>query len=135
MKLTLKRFRSAVGGAALASILATMASAQSPLWPTPPAPEAESPVPLQAESPAAQEAGSPTAPQSKPVSQLSAARIAQMLASVALYPDDLLADVLVAATYPLDVAEAAQWLEDFRTQPLRATSCSRRYNRSPGTPA
>ena len=89
-----------------------MASAQSPSWPTPPAPEAESPVPLQAESPAAQEAGSPTAPQSKPVSQLSAARIAQMLASVALYPDDLLADVLVAATYPLDVAEAAQWLED-----------------------
>ena len=119
MKLTLKRFRSAVGGAALASILATMASAQSPSWPTPPAAQAESPAPLQAESPAAPEAGTPTAPQSKPVSQLSAARIAQMLASVALYPDDLLADILVAATYPLDVAEAAQWLEDSQNAALK----------------
>src|SRR5689334_4611475 len=112
MKLTLMRFRSAVGGAALASILATMASAQFPSWPTPPAPPAPSLVPPPAESAAAPEAGGPTAPESKPVSQLSAPRIARMLASVALYPDDLLADILVAATYPLDVVEAGQWLED-----------------------
>ena len=42
-----------------------------------------------------------------------------MLASVALYPDDLLADILVAATYPLDVAEAAQWLEDPQNAALK----------------
>jgi hypothetical protein len=105
MKLTTKTFRRGIGGAALAAILATAASAQSPSWPTPPAP------PAQAESPAAQAEG-PAPTQTEPTSQLSAARIAQMLAPVALYPDDLLADVLVAATYPLDVAEAAQWLED-----------------------
>ena len=33
----------------------------------------------------------------------------QMLAPVALYPDALLAQVLMAATYPADVVEAAKW--------------------------
>ena len=33
----------------------------------------------------------------------------QMLAPIALYPDALLAQVLMAATYPADVAEAAKW--------------------------
>ena len=39
-------------------------------------------------------------------------RLGQMLAPIALYPDDLLADILMAATYPLDVVEAARWLQD-----------------------
>ncbi len=33
----------------------------------------------------------------------------QMLAPIALYPDSLLAQVLMASTYPADVAEAAAW--------------------------
>ncbi|MBA2125881.1 DUF3300 domain-containing protein [Hyphomicrobium methylovorum] len=33
----------------------------------------------------------------------------QMLAPIALYPDDLLSNVLMAATYPLDVVEAERW--------------------------
>jgi len=33
----------------------------------------------------------------------------QMLAPIALYPDPLLAQVLMAATYPLEVAQADQW--------------------------
>ncbi|MFT3731539.1 MAG: DUF3300 domain-containing protein [Hyphomicrobium sp.] len=33
----------------------------------------------------------------------------QMLAPIALYPDDLLSNVLMAATYPLDVVEAQRW--------------------------
>ena len=105
MKLTTKTLRRAIGGAALATILATAASAQSPSWPTPPAPA------LQAESSAAPQAESPTAPQTKPASPLSPARLGQMLAPIALYPDDLLADILMAATYPLDVVEAARWLQ------------------------
>src|SRR3984885_14699741 len=40
MKLTTKTFRRAIGSAALATIVATAASAQSPSWPTPPAPRA-----------------------------------------------------------------------------------------------
>jgi hypothetical protein len=35
----------------------------------------------------------------------------QMLAPIALYPDDLLAQVLMAATYPLEVVEAARWVQ------------------------
>ena len=33
----------------------------------------------------------------------------QMLAPIALYPDSLLSQILMAATYPQDVAEAASW--------------------------
>lgn len=35
----------------------------------------------------------------------------QMLAPIALYPDGLLAQVLMAATYPLEIVEAARWLQ------------------------
>lgn len=37
------------------------------------------------------------------------AQLDQMLASIALFPDPLLAQVLMAATYPSDVALAAEW--------------------------
>ncbi|MGA8259520.1 MAG: DUF3300 domain-containing protein [Arenicellales bacterium] len=37
------------------------------------------------------------------------AELDQMLAPVALYPDPLLSQVLMAATYPLEVVEAARW--------------------------
>ncbi len=33
----------------------------------------------------------------------------QILAPIALYPDSLLSQVLVAATYPIEIVEAARW--------------------------
>ena len=36
----------------------------------------------------------------------------QMLAPIALYPDPLLGQVLMAATYPLEVVAAARWLQE-----------------------
>ena len=33
----------------------------------------------------------------------------QMLAPIALYPDSLLAQILMAATYPLEVVQADRW--------------------------
>ncbi len=36
--------------------------------------------------------------------------LAQMLAPVALYPDSLLAQMLMASTYPLEVVQAARWV-------------------------
>ena len=36
----------------------------------------------------------------------------QLLAPIALYPDDLLTNVLVASTYPLDVVQAARWVKE-----------------------
>lgn len=41
--------------------------------------------------------------------QYAQAELDQMLAPVALYPDALLSQVLMAATYPLEVNEAAAW--------------------------
>jgi len=41
--------------------------------------------------------------------QLDNARLDQLTASIALYPDALLSQVLMASTYPADVAAAAQW--------------------------
>src|SRR5512139_3987260 len=35
--------------------------------------------------------------------------LAQMLAPVALYPDDLLTQLLIASTYPLEIVQAARW--------------------------
>lgn len=32
-----------------------------------------------------------------------------MLAPIALYPDALLSQILMAATYPLEVVQAARW--------------------------
>src|ERR1051326_8332588 len=39
-------------------------------------------------------------------------QIDQIVAPIALYPDQLLSQVLMAATYPQQIAEAAQWLRD-----------------------
>ena len=39
----------------------------------------------------------------------SQAELDQMLAPIALYPDPLLAQILIASTYPLEIVEAARW--------------------------
>ncbi|MBY0561858.1 DUF3300 domain-containing protein [Hyphomicrobium sp.] len=41
--------------------------------------------------------------------KFSKQQLDQMLAPIALYPDDLLSNVLMASTYPLDVVEAERW--------------------------
>ena len=45
-------------------------------------------------------------------SKFSKQQLDQMLAPIALYPDDLLTNVLMASTYPLDVVQAARWRKD-----------------------
>ncbi len=44
--------------------------------------------------------------------RLSAEQLEQLAAPVALYPDSLLAQVLMASTYPLEVVSAARWVEE-----------------------
>jgi hypothetical protein len=41
----------------------------------------------------------------------SPAQLEQLVAPIALYPDSLLSQVLMAATYPLEIVEAQRWLE------------------------
>jgi Protein of unknown function (DUF3300) len=44
--------------------------------------------------------------------QLPEGQIEQLVAPIALYPDPLLSQVLMASTYPLEVVEAARWSHD-----------------------
>ncbi len=53
----------------------------------------------------AQDSGGPV-----PDDKFSSEELAQMLAPIALYPDSLLAQILMAATYPLEVVEAERWI-------------------------
>ncbi|MDD5322490.1 MAG: DUF3300 domain-containing protein [Methylococcales bacterium] len=50
-----------------------------------------------------------------------------LVAPIALYPDPLLAELLVASTYPLEVVQAARWLE---TKPDLATLSSKDWDAS-----
>jgi hypothetical protein len=49
-----------------------------------------------------------------PASLMAPEQLDDLVAPIALYPDNLLGQVLVASTYPLEVAEAAQWLQQNR---------------------
>jgi len=50
------------------------------------------------------------AAETKPEStSFTQAQLEQMVAPIALYPDGLIAQVLIASTYPLEVVEAARW--------------------------
>ena len=52
------------------------------------------------------------APPPTPISPLFSSRqLDQMLAPIALYPDSLIAQILMAATYPLEVVDAERWLQ------------------------
>ncbi len=86
--------------AALAGILAplclgSLAAAQTePVAPPPPPAAAAPPAPPEA-------AAAPLPP----------GRLDQLTAPIALYPDPLLDQILMAATYPLEVVEADRWLQ------------------------
>ena len=53
----------------------------------------------------------PGSKQSSSQQTLDQAKLDQMLAPIALYPDTLLSHILIAATYPLEVVQAARWRE------------------------
>src|ERR1700691_1998836 len=53
-----------------------------------------------------------TTDQSAPL--LSPPQLEDLVAPIALYPDNLLSQILVASTYPLEVVEAQQWLQQNR---------------------
>jgi hypothetical protein len=52
--------------------------------------------------------------QPAPRTVLSAQQLDNLVAPLALYPDPLLSQVLVAATYPLELVQANQWLQQNR---------------------
>ena len=58
----------------------------------------------------AQSAPSQSAPEAKPAA-VPAEQLDSLVAPIALYPDPLLSQTLVASTYPLEIIQLQQWLE------------------------
>jgi hypothetical protein len=59
------------------------------------------------------------APDSANATAYSAEQLDQMVAPIALYPDDLLGQILMASTYPLEVVQADRWLQNPANASLR----------------
>src|SRR5947208_1934046 len=59
-------------------------------------------------------ASSPAAPVTAPAFAvpIPAEQLDSLVAPIALYPDNLLAQVLVASTYPLELIQLHQWLQN-----------------------
>jgi hypothetical protein len=83
-------------------LMATASYGQAAAQNAPPAPPAVAPP-----------AGAPPPPQdAQAPAPFPKEKLDQMLASIALYPDQLVTNILMAASYPQDVADAAKWLHE-----------------------
>jgi len=78
----------------------------------------------------------PAEPQQRAQQVLSPQQLDNLVAPIALYPDPMLGQVMAAATYPLEVVEAQQWLQanrNLRGQEL--TDAARQQNWDPSIQA
>jgi hypothetical protein len=57
----------------------------------------------------------PAAPPAPTAELLKPAQLEALVAPIALYPDELLVNVLAASTYPLEVVQADRWLKERKT--------------------
>ncbi len=107
----LRKFAQAAPPAAPANPPTATAPASPPATAEPPA-AAE--LPAAAEPPAAAESPrqAALAPATPTTPSLTQAELDQLLAPIALYPDQLLSQILMASTYPLEIVEAARWVKD-----------------------
>jgi hypothetical protein len=62
-------------------------------------------------------------------------QIDQLIAPIALYPDQLLAPVLMAATFPQQLLEAARWLDDPQHAALEGEALARELEPLPWDPS
>jgi hypothetical protein len=62
----------------------------------------------------AQQSNEPPEQSPTPVVQQTPEQLQQLVAPIALYPDELVAEVLAAATYPTQVVEADRWLQEHK---------------------
>jgi hypothetical protein len=105
--------------AVVAAVL--LVSAMSAQQPPPYPPPGQPPPPAQ---------GAPAGP------QLSEPQLEDLVAPIALYPDNLLSQILVASTYPIEVVEAQQWLQQNRNLTGQAlVNAAQRQNWDPSVQA
>src|ERR1700747_1095901 len=72
-------------------------------------------------------------PQPVPVVSQSPEQLHQLVAPIALYPDELVAQVLAAATYPTQIVEADRWLQ--ANQNLRGQELAQAVDQQPWDPS
>ncbi len=68
-------------------------------------------------------------------SPLTAEQLDQLVAPIALYPDLLIAQVLMAATYPLEVVEADRWLQIPANLALKGDALAAALQQKPWDPS
>jgi hypothetical protein len=68
-------------------------------------------------------------------SPLTAEQVDQLVAPIALYPDPLVAQILMAATYPLEVVEADRWLQIPANAALKGDTLTAALQQQPWDPS
>ena len=67
--------------------------------------------------------------------RFSQPQLEQLLAPIALYPDELLMQVLISATYPLEVVQASRWLGQGQNAALRGDDLAQALVAQPWDPS
>ena len=88
----------------------TLAIASTVLLFTLPVRAQEASAPKPAAKPDAKAEAKPEA-KAEPAATFSKEQLEQIVAPIALYPDALLTQVMMASTYPLEIVEAARWMQ------------------------
>ncbi|MGB8576088.1 MAG: DUF3300 domain-containing protein [Pseudolabrys sp.] len=95
---------------------------------------AAAPLPVSAQDQQGRPQQSPPPSQQQPQQQtLTQQQLQQLVAPIALYPDALLAHVLTASTYPLEVTMAARWSE--KNQELKGAALEDAMQKQPWDPS
>lgn len=78
----------------------------------------------------------PVAAQTAPASdRFNPEQLDALLAPIALYPDELLTQTLMASTYPLEIVQAARWLEQGNNKALQGEALSKALEAQPWDPS
>ncbi len=85
--------------------------------------------------PHAQTSQAPTAPQAEQTQAFNTEQLDALLAPIALYPDELLTQILMASTFPLEVVQAARWLEQPGNKGLKGDALQKALEPQPWDPS
>ena len=104
-------------------------AASAPL-PAPAHPTTSPAQPAPAQPPQQPAASTPQTAPAQPPEQPAASlfkpeELDQILAPIALYPDELIAQILTAATYPLEIVLAARWVADPKNAALKGDALAK----------
>src|SRR5512139_1472920 len=71
--------------------------------------------------------------QQAPAKVFKQEELQQLLAPIALYPDDLLTQILMASTYPLEIVQAARWAKQNKS--LKGDALAKELEKQPWDPS